>query len=145
MTCKAIASSLRIAAELGQPQAWEHPIYSGFGRWGRSPMWLFDKHKSAAADKIHHPQGHIHHQHSLAMCACPHPLKWTQLHHCRGSTHSANADLLHMHALPHRDRPTHLAAEVPSTPHLWNHKLSKGLLLDGASPKGTLSVLAELD
>ena len=32
--CKAVFMSLRIAAEWGWPQAWEHPVVSGFGRWG---------------------------------------------------------------------------------------------------------------
>ena len=53
-------------------------------------MWLFEKHKSAAADKPHHPQGHTPCPHSPAPFLCPNPLKWTHLPHCRGHTHSTN-------------------------------------------------------
>ena len=97
-------------------------------------MWLFEKHKSAAAAKPHHLQGHTPHQPSPAPCAYPNPVKQTMLPCCRGHTHSINTGLSLMHALSHRVGPTCLAVEVPGTLAMWVHKLPKGLLLCGVSP-----------
>ena len=108
-------------------------------------MWLFEKHKSAAAEEPHCPQGHIACQHSPAPCTCPKPLKQTHLPHCTGPTHSIYADPPFVHALPFRGRPSHPAAEVLSTLPMQAHRLPEGLLLGGASPYGGLPALAGLN
>ena len=97
-------------------------------------MWLFEKHKSAAADSPHHPQGHTPCQQSPALSVCPDSLKWTQLPHCRIPTCSTNAGLPLTHILPHRGRSTHLVASVSVTPPMWTHKSSKFLLFAGCLP-----------
>ena len=88
---RSLVSSLRIAAGWGWPQAQEHPIVSGFGRWGKPPMWVFEKHKSSAADKPCCPQVHTHSQHSPAPCERPDLPKRTQSLHGGSPTHSATA------------------------------------------------------
>ena len=87
---KAVFSSLRIAAEWGWPQAWDYPIVSGFGRWGLSLVWLFVKHRSSLADKLHGLQVHTQVQHSPDLCTLPIALMCTQLPPAETPTHSPN-------------------------------------------------------
>ena len=62
-------------------------------------MWLFEKHKSSAADKPHCLQGHTPCEQGPPMGVPLNPLKWTQSPHCRGPTHSTNTGPTLMQAL----------------------------------------------
>ena len=89
-------------------------------------MWLFEKQKSATADKPHCPQAHTPHQCHPALYACPNPLKQTHLPHCRDPTHSTNAGPSLMHTLPTKEDPL-TSLQGPTPPAYRGPQVAQGL------------------